>query len=129
MNLRGKNILVVGGTSGIGRELVRQLQDRGNGVAVFARRAAEVFGGTQGGAIRSLPKGDADPEIGPPWEVPGDVRRPEDLTRLGEFFRQHLPDLDGIFYCTGVSRPDFVEAPDLARALDTIRVNFAGQSH
>lgn len=114
MKLTQRTLLVVGATSGMGRELVRQLLQRENRVIAFSRRA---------GALAE------DPDfrgIGRLHLHSGDVRCPEDIARLGEFLRRESPDLDGVFYCAGVSRPDFVEAPDLARTLDTIRVNFEG---
>ncbi len=42
VQLRGRTILITGGTSGIGRELARQLLERGNTVIVTGRDAARL---------------------------------------------------------------------------------------
>ncbi|NLI77271.1 MAG: SDR family NAD(P)-dependent oxidoreductase [Candidatus Riflebacteria bacterium] len=58
--------------------------------------------------------------------VAGDVCQAGDVSRLGAVLRERAADLSGVFYCVGVSRPDFVEALDVERAVDTVRVNFEG---
>jgi NAD(P)-dependent dehydrogenase (short-subunit alcohol dehydrogenase family) len=120
MQIRGRTILVVGGTTGMGKELVGQLLDRHCRVVVFARTAQKVWEAEIAGPP-SLPA-----STGSVLSVDGDVTNPADIDRLLVFLRELPHGLDGVFYCSGVSRPDYVEAPDVARALDTIEVNFLG---
>lgn len=115
MRLFGKKILIVGATSGMGRELARQLARKGCSLVLFSRRAKLL----QGEFETMLP---AERLL----TVSGDVREQADILRLHQDATKRFGSMDGVIFCTGVSRPDFIEALDLERAIDTIRVNFEG---
>ncbi|OIP30620.1 hypothetical protein AUK22_01870 [bacterium CG2_30_54_10] len=118
MKFSGRTILVVGAGSGLGKELVRHLLHLGNRIIAFSRKAPEVWG-SQG-------SGNPHPGRGSVVAVGGDVRQAKDVERLFRTIKDSGERLDGVFYCSGVSRPDYVEEPDVERALDTVSVNFEG---
>jgi NAD(P)-dependent dehydrogenase (short-subunit alcohol dehydrogenase family) len=115
MKLSGKRILIVGATSGIGRELAQQLLERDNILLCFSRNVETL--------AAALPAAQATGHL---RLHQGDVRSPDDIARLLETVRRELRPLDGIIYASGVSRPDFVENIHVERLLDTFRVNLEG---
>jgi NAD(P)-dependent dehydrogenase (short-subunit alcohol dehydrogenase family) len=115
MKLTAKRILIVGATSGIGLELTSQLLDRECTIYAFSRSANRLL--------------DRFPEFAKAGRLQGwsgDLRRKADIRNLYEEFRNGSIIPDGIICAAGVSRPDFVDRPDIPRSLDTIRTNLLG---
>ncbi|MBF0548286.1 MAG: SDR family NAD(P)-dependent oxidoreductase [Candidatus Riflebacteria bacterium] len=114
MKLKNKTIILVGASKGIGRELAFQLAERGNSLILFSRHIKSLQDDPR---YKQLPH--------PPRLFPGDVKNQADI----DFLAAQIGDseqLDGVIYCAGVSRPDFVESPEIERAVDTIQVNLEG---
>jgi short-subunit dehydrogenase len=114
MKLENRLVLVAGAGKGIGKELALQLAEKNNRLILFSR---SVSGLADEPRFRRLPQ--------KPLLHPGDIRNPADIEALA----RSLPEgtgIDGIIVCSGVSRPDFVEAPDINRAVDTLRTNLEG---
>lgn len=87
--LRGRRILVVGASSGIGAAVARLAGERGARVAVTARRADRLEE-----LASSLPRGVA---------IPADVREEVEVDRMVDAAVDHLDGLDAVVYATGVS--------------------------
>ncbi|MBI3038617.1 SDR family NAD(P)-dependent oxidoreductase [bacterium] len=115
MNLHDKTILLVGATSGIGRELVNQLSEKNCRLILFSRRVEKLKDELQHllQTHRAI-------------LVPGDVRKPADIENLVGLIKKESLSLDGIIYSAGVSRPDYIDSLDLIRSLDTYKINFEG---
>jgi NAD(P)-dependent dehydrogenase (short-subunit alcohol dehydrogenase family) len=115
-DLSGRRLLVVGASSGIGREIARQLSAAGAQVAVAARRRDRLdalvadFAGPPGLALAC------------------DVRRPDDCKRAVEDAAARFGGLDGFVYATGMSPIAFLDraTPDEWRAV--LETNLIGAS-
>ncbi len=109
----GRRILIVGASCGIGLALAENLCQQGCHLTLFSRRVAELQTrpafAAAAGRIRI---------------VPGDITRQADIDRLVEILAHDPPD--GVFVVAGVSRPDLIEAIDVDRSIDTLRVNLEG---
>ncbi len=90
VDLRGRRVVVTGGSSGIGLEVGRQLQGAGAEVALVARGEA--------GLERAVA------ELGPPaWAVAADVAEGEQVERLARRLEERWGRLDGLVNCAGVA--------------------------
>jgi len=111
VSFAGRRILIVGGSSGIGLALAKALDRQGSHLILYSRHVDRLRADTHGTF--------ADRHT----LVTGDLRHPEDLNRLDAAIANAGGLLDGIIFSAGVSRPDDIDALDLERALDTIRLN------
>ena len=104
MSWAGKRVIVVGGTSGIGEQLVLQLLEHGAQVATLGRRADRLATLGDKGAIT----------------LQHDVKNRAEVPEL--FFRltQSLGGLDTIIYCAGVMTP--VDPSEFNTAKDEVMV-------
>src|SRR5438094_10301617 len=89
MELQGARVLVVGASSGIGREVARQLGTNGARVVLAARRADKLA--------------EAIAEVGPgATSVVCDVRDPEQCDAVVTAAVEQLGGLDVVVYATAV---------------------------
>jgi NAD(P)-dependent dehydrogenase (short-subunit alcohol dehydrogenase family) len=96
-DLSGRRLLVVGASSGLGREIARQLSAAGAQVAVAARRRERLEE-----LVKEL--------TGPPGLALGcDVRRAEDCKRVVDGTAARFGGLDGFVYATGMSPIAFLD--------------------
>jgi len=92
MKMAGNTVLVIGGTSGIGRALAEALHDRGNRIIVTGRRQAmlDQIAESRPGIIGlSL-----------------DLMEPASLSRLRDAVYAQFPELNVLIANAGVSRPE-----------------------
>jgi NAD(P)-dependent dehydrogenase (short-subunit alcohol dehydrogenase family) len=114
--LRGKVVLITGGSSGIGRGTALRLASEGASVAVAARNEkalAEVVQAAQAGGSEAL-------------AVPTDVSDAEQCRRAVETTVAHFGGLDILVCSAGVSMRAYFEGSDLAAMERVVRVNFFG---
>ena len=90
IDLRKQRVLIVGGSSGIGRSLGQQCADAGARVAFAARRSELVAEAAAEGGARCL-------------GLSGDVRDPEDCRRFIEESAVMFGGLDVVVYAAGLS--------------------------
>lgn len=110
MKLQGRTVLITGGTSGIGRELARQLVERGNTVAVTGRDPRKLD------EVRR-----ALPEV---VVFQSDVSDPAAIIALHARILSELPTLDVLVNNAGVMRNLDLNEPreliDVTRELDIL---------
>ncbi|MEZ5946169.1 MAG: SDR family oxidoreductase [Hyphomonas sp.] len=114
MKTSGNTILMTGGGSGIGRELAREFQARGNMVIVAGRRAEaleETIGGRAAMQARTL-----------------DVSDAADIASFAAKLLADFPSLNVVFNNAGImAREDWKADPvDLAVAEATVATNILG---
>lgn len=113
-----KRAIIVGASSGIGKELARQLAFSGCNVAIVARRKAELLS-----LADTLNSENAAPLV---IAFEHDTRRTETVPSLFDNIVQDLGGLDLIIYAAGImprlSRDEYSTEKDT----DTIAVNFTG---
>ena len=90
MKLEGRTILITGGTSGIGRELARQLSARGNTVIVTGREESKLQEAKSG-----LPGVHA---------LRSDASKAEDIAALVQQVTTQFPACDTLFNNAGIMR-------------------------
>jgi len=114
MNLKNSTILITGGTSGIGLELVRQLTEQGSTIIVTGRKQ-EALDDTK----RRFPKIHA---------FRSDVSDPQDIEHLYEVVTQQFPDLNVIVNNAGEMRLLDVQdaSKDLKNITREIDINLTG---
>lgn len=114
MDLRNSTILVTGGTSGIGLELVRQLTEQGSKIIVTGRKQE---------ALNDTKK--RFPQI---HVFQSDVSDPDDIKRLYEVVTQQFPDLNVIVNNAGEMR--LLDVQDTSKGLENmtreIDINLTG---
>jgi uncharacterized oxidoreductase len=114
MDLKNSTILITGGTSGIGLELVRQLTGHGSTIIVTGRKQ-EALDDTQ----RRFPKIHV---------IQSDVSEPQDIKRLYEEVTKQYPDLNIIVNNAGEMRLLDVQdgSKDLENITREIDINLTG---
>ena len=113
MKLTNRTILITGGTSGIGRELARQLLARGNAVIITGRDSAKLDA-----AARDLPGVHA---------LASDVSDPAAIAALHARVTAEFPALDVLVNNAGIMRNVKLNEPhDLTDLTREIEVNLSG---
>jgi len=114
MDLKNSTILITGGTSGIGLELVQQLTAQGSTIIVTGRKQAALDE-----AKKHFPKIHA---------LQSDVSNPQDIKRLYEEVTQQFPDLNMIINNAGEMR--LLDVQDTSKDLEDmtreIDINLSG---
>lgn len=90
MELKNSTVLITGGTSGIGLELVKQLTEQGATIIVTGRNT-EALNATK----------QQFPQVHP---FKSDVSKPEDIEKLYEDVTQQFPDLNIVINNAGLMR-------------------------
>ncbi|MEU5703785.1 SDR family NAD(P)-dependent oxidoreductase [Streptomyces aurantiacus] len=101
--VRGKRLLVTGGTRGLGEQIVRLLAAEGARVATCARTASDLE------ALRGSLSAD---DSGRLFTQPLDVTEPERLENFVAASAQRFGGLDGVVACAGGSRGRSLELAD-----------------
>ena len=117
-DLRGKSIIVTGGSRGLGLDLARQLADRGAKIAIFARDADEMKRAL--GDVRTR---------GTAIAVQCDVTDREDVDRAVAIVRQSFGRVDAIINDAGVIGVGPHEAMTEADYDRAMRTHFYGPLH
>ncbi len=113
MRLRGRTVLLTGGTSGIGLELARQLSERGNTVVVTGRDEEKLQA-----ARKALPA---------LHTYVSDVSDPAAIVALAETVLARFPELDTLINNAGVMRNlDLRESRELTDITREIEINLNG---
>jgi uncharacterized oxidoreductase len=113
MKLRGKTVLITGGTSGIGLAFARQLLQRGNTVIVTGRDQQKLDA-----AIL------ADPRL---HAYQSDISDPAAIVSLTDHVLQQFPLLDVVINNAGIMRNlDLNQPRDLTDVTREIDINFSG---
>jgi uncharacterized oxidoreductase len=113
MKLKGRTVLITGGTSGIGQELAKQLLQRGNTVIVTGRDPKRLDATSQ-----------ALPGV---HVIPSDVSDPADIVKLFETVTSRFPALDTVINNAGVMRNLNLNVPrDLRDLSREIEINLCG---
>lgn len=114
MDLKNSTVLITGGTSGIGLELVKQLTEQGSTIIITGRKQ-EALNGTK----RRFPKIHV---------FQSDVSDPEDIKRLFEAVIRQFPDLNMIVNNAGAMR--LLDVQDAGKGLENmtreIDINLTG---
>lgn len=109
MELRNSTVLVTGGTSGIGLELVKQLTEQGANIIVTGRNANAL--------METKAK---FPEV---HTFRSDVSSPHEIERLYEAVTQQFPELNIIINNAGIMR--LIDLRDATMDLDNINSEIA----
>jgi uncharacterized oxidoreductase len=113
MKLEQRTVLITGGTSGIGLELARQLQQRGNTVLVTGREQEKLDA-----AQRLLPG---------LHTFKSDVSNPEDIGALHQSASARFPALDTLINNAGIMRNlNLNQDRDLNDVTREIEINLSG---
>ncbi len=118
-NLSGKHVLVVGGSRGLGLEIVREAARRGARVALCARVEAELEA-----ARRELAAAGAVVET-----CACDVRDPASVESAVAYFTARLGAVEVLFNVAGIIGVGPLEALTLADFRDAMDTNFFGAVH
>ncbi|HBK46031.1 MAG TPA: oxidoreductase [Xanthomonadaceae bacterium] len=114
MKMTGNTLLVVGGTSGIGRALAEAFHARGNRVIIAGRRQA----------LLDRIAADCPGLVG----IACDLDDPASLSRLARDVRDRFPELNALFVNAGISRAEDMAAErwDVADAEAMVATNILG---
>jgi NAD(P)-dependent dehydrogenase (short-subunit alcohol dehydrogenase family) len=110
--MKDRNVLVVGGSSGIGAAFARAASAAGANVTVAARRAAPLDA-----LIGELGSGHA---------VDGDASNALDARRIADFAAQQMGGIDLLLYTAGYGVLQRIDDIDAEVWLDVYRVNVIG---
>jgi uncharacterized oxidoreductase len=106
MNLKESTILITGGTSGIGLELVKQLTEEGATIIVTGRKSE---------ALQETKK--LFPEV---YTFQSDVSKPEEIEQLYNDVTKHFPGLNIIINNAGLMR--LIDLQDQSQSLESINI-------
>jgi short-subunit dehydrogenase len=115
-SLAGRNAVVTGASSGIGRELARRLAAGGTRVGLVARRAAELHELREQIAARG----------GTAVVAVADVADRTQAELAVASIRSQLGPIDLVIANAGIGRSTEVDPPNVTEIEDTIRVNLLG---
>lgn len=108
--MQGKNILVAGASSGIGKETAIYLASQGANVVLVARNEEK---------LRQIAA-----QIGErAFVCVCDLQKSEDTAELFRYIREQNLILDGLVYSAGIARPVPVRIETMANAEETMRIN------
>lgn len=108
--MRGKNILITGASSGIGKETAEYLASRGACVILTARSEERLQ------QVAAL--------IGErAYVYPCDLQKPEDIAELFRYIREQNVMLDGMVHSAGIAKPVPVRTENMVKAEETMRIN------
>lgn len=108
--MRGKNILITGASSGIGKETAEYLASQGACVILAARSEERLQ--------------QAAAQIGErAYVYPCDLQKPEDIAGLFQYIREQNVTLDGMVHSAGIAKPVPVRTENMVNAEETMRIN------
>lgn len=116
MDYKGKNIWLVGASSGIGRSLALELSWRGATLALSARQAAKLEEiNRETGGLHHI--------------VPCDVADAQSVATAADKVMHVFPRIDSVVFLAGTYTPMRLEALDLVVCRDIIATNLMGALH
>ncbi|MGH9767327.1 MAG: SDR family NAD(P)-dependent oxidoreductase [Blastocatellia bacterium] len=118
-DLRGKTVLITGGSRGLGLVLGREFVSRGACVAICARDVEEL----------ERASSDLVRPGRPVLALPCDVTRVEEVGRMVEAVREHFGTIDVLVNNAGVIEVGPVETMTLADYEEAMNVNLRGPLH
>src|SRR5215813_14079363 len=118
-DLRGKNVLITGGSRGLGLALGREFVSRGACVAICARDVEEM----------ERASSDLVRPGRPVLALPCDVSNVEEVGRMVEAVREHFGTIDVLVNNAGVIEVGPVETMTLADYEEAMNVNLRGPLH
>ena len=107
-----KNILVIGGSFGIGEELCKELSKLGANLAIIARSKDKIEK-----LQKSLP--------GNNLSITCDISKQADLKNLSKKIAQKWQKVDIMIFCAGIYEPMNLSNFDLKKAQNIININFS----
>ncbi len=120
MMLKGRGILITGGSSGIGRAVAEACVDAGADVAICARNIAAV-------EVASAELQESAAEGQRVLAKRTDVSNPEQVYELISAINAEMPNFCGLVNCAGILGPKgAVEEADVREWIETIHVNLIG---
>jgi NAD(P)-dependent dehydrogenase (short-subunit alcohol dehydrogenase family) len=118
-DLRGKNVLITGGSRGLGLALSREFISRGALVAICARDVEEL----------ERASSDLVRPGRPVLALPCDVANIEEVGRMVEAVREHFGQIDVLVNNAGVIQVGPAETMTLADYEEAININLRGPLH
>ncbi|MFT6106156.1 MAG: short-subunit dehydrogenase [Rickettsiales bacterium] len=109
-NFKNKNVLIIGGSFGIGEELCREFSNLGANLAIVARSKDKIDD-----LCKKL--------SGHNLSIPCDVSIKKDLEKLSRILNQKWQKTDLIVFCVGAYQPMNLDNFDLQKAKGIIDVN------
>jgi short-subunit dehydrogenase len=108
---KNKNILIIGGSFGIGEELCKEFANFGANLAICARSKDKID------LLCKNLQGDH-------LSIACDVLKKEDLNQLSQILTQKWQKIDLIIFCAGIYQPMNLENFDIKKAQEIVDVNF-----
>jgi short-subunit dehydrogenase len=106
-----KNILVIGGSFGIGEELCVELSNLGANLAIVARSKDKIDN-----LCKQLGKNHLS--------IACDILNKNDLDKLSEDLNEKWQKIDIIIFCVGIYQPMNIDNFDLKKSQEIIEINF-----